>query len=366
MQKKLILSPLVAILVFACLLLFSACSEEMSRSFSPPSNAFGKVNQLYVIADKDIWESAVGDTIQYYFSSAFPILPQPEPLFDIKHFTPKDLQEDPLRKELRTYLFVGDLSDPNSPTAQLIKKDIGSVDAVKTKSGKSTNTRVAQDKWAKGQLLIYMFAEGRDELVETIKNNFPAATQRIHQADKEQLWANVFQVGKGNKLEQEIQQTLGIELAIPSDYFVALSDDATMWLRKENEFLSSNIILHKVKYADQSQLTKAGLKAMRDTLGKRYVSSEMDSSYMHTNDVDLPMFVKSFERDDLYIVEARGIWEMVNDFMGGPFISYMMLNRANNELLFADCFVYAPGKKKRRFMQELELIVSTIKIQEKS
>ena len=83
---------------------------------------------------------------------------------------------------------------------------------------------------------------------------------------------------------------------------------------------------------------------------------------MRTNDVDLPVFTKSMEINELYALEARGIWDIVNDFMGGPFISYMIHDPKSNELLFIDAFVYAPGKSKRKYMQHLETIVSSVKM----
>jgi hypothetical protein len=46
--------------------------------------------------------------------------------------------------------------------------------------------------------------------------------------------------------------------------------------------------------------------------------------------------------------------------MGGAFVSYLIHNPEKEELLFIDGFVYAPGKEKRNFMQQLEFIISTV------
>ena len=82
---------------------------------------------------------------------------------------------------------------------------------------------------------------------------------------------------------------------------------------------------------------------------------------MRTNDVDLPMLTQYINLDGHYTLEARGIWDIVNDFMGGPFVSYLIHNADTNELLFIDCFVHAPGKKKRDQIQYLEYIIGSIK-----
>ena len=78
------------------------------------------------------------------------------------------------------------------------------------------------------------------------------------------------------------------------------------------------------------------------------------------NDVDLPLFVEKKTVNGFYTVQARGIWEMVNDFKGGSFISNLMLDQDKNELIFIDGFLYAPAlDKKRNHMQELDLILSS-------
>jgi len=76
-----------------CLLFLSSffsCSNVDMAQFEARTAAFGQVNDMVVVADQKVWESAVGDTFRYYFSSAYPILPQPEPVFDLWHWTAGD------------------------------------------------------------------------------------------------------------------------------------------------------------------------------------------------------------------------------------------------------------------------------------
>ncbi|MEO1513806.1 MAG: DUF4837 family protein [Bacteroidota bacterium] len=348
--------------LFGLLLLLGSCSEELSRQLAPRTMAFGKANQVVVVADLDLWESAVGDTFRYYFASAYPILPQPEPIFDLKHFTPQQLEEDHIRKELRNYVLLADLDQPESMATQLVVKDIGNENAMQAGNKDGRRTRVGRDKWAKGQLLIYLFARGRDELVDNIKSSFPGAAKRIRKADLVQIEATVYQGGENYKLKDEIRQSFGVEIDIPSEYFLAVNDGKVAWLRKETEFLSSNIVIYKLPYTSPEQLSKKGIKRIRDSIGLNYVSSETDNTYMRTNDVDLPMFVQQIELKDYYVLEGRGIWEIVNDYMGGPFVSYLIHKPNSNELVFVDGFVHAPGKRKRQYMQNLELILSSISI----
>ena len=352
------------ILPILLFLIWTGCANDMNNKFSASKHAFGQANRLCVIADQDVWEGEVGDSIRYLFGAAFPILPQPEPLFDLQHFTPEELTMDPYRKELRAYLIVGDLSNPESPTVKTITKDLGGENLRKAHEQSDFNTKVGYDKWAQGQTLVYLFAPSKDNLLKATERNFPGIANKLHKTDREQFEATLYFGGENESVKQKIKDQFKMDLRIPSDYFVAIQDTNSLWLRKETEYLSSNVLIHKTAYNNEDQLTKEGIKNLRDQLGKEYISTEIKNTYMRTNDVDLPMLTNVIDLNGAYTIEARGIWDIVNDFMGGPFLSYLILNKEKNELIFIDCFVHAPGKKKRDYMMHLEYIVESAKFSE--
>ena len=342
--------------------ILSNCSGEMRENLRTVPNAFGKVNDLVVVADREIWESPIGDTLLYYYSGPYPILPQPEPILEIKYFSPEDLEEDQLRKQLRTYLFACDLSNENSPTTRMMKYLAGEQNMAQININPKNNIVVGKDKWAKGQMLIFQFARNRQELLENLKNNFPAILKKVRENDSKQIDGTVFFEGRNEKIEQEVRDKLGIDMRIPKEYFQALSDGEVIWLRRETDETSSNLIFKKIPYRDKAQLTRDGIKAIQDEIGKKYVSTQLENTYMKINDLDLPMYVTSIRFKNLYALEARGIWEIVNDYMGGAFVSYLVLNPKTNELIFMLGFLHAPGEDKRNFMQHIDHVIQTARI----
>ena len=345
---------------FSLFFLLSACSEDMQRSLAPVPNAFGKLNEIIIITDDRIWEGPVGDTLRYYYGAAFPILPQPEPIFDLRQFTPAELEKDPIRREFRNYILLGNLNEEDSPTTQLMKADLKEERLEKARQDPNYTSAVARDKWAKNQLLVYQFAFSDDDLIENIKKNFPAIAKRVQEADRDKIEATIYFGGENPAIQAEVADKMGTKIRVPSDYSLAISNEDLIWMRREIDNINSNLLIRKIDYRDQSQLSKQGIKAIRDSLGRKYVSSTIPNTYMRINDVDLPMFTSVKTLNNKYTLEARGIWEMANDFMGGAFISYLIHNPEKEELLFVDGFVYAPGKDKRNFMQQLEFIMSTV------
>ncbi len=338
----------------------TACSSEVRKQLNPVPNSYGPTNQLIVIADKDLWEGSVGDTFRNYFESAYPILPQPEPIFDLKHFTPLDLEKQPIRKELRNYVILADLASNSSPTMRLMQADIGTEKLREAREDVNYSTSVGEDKWAKDQLVIYLFSYGEAELKRQIERAFPAIKKRVDKANWNKVDATVYLDGENNNAIADMNETMGFDLRVPGEYDIVLNEENTVWMRRENAESSVNLMFHKQPYKDKGQLTKEALKALRDSIGKKYVSSRIPGTFMQVNDIDLPMLSEVRNINGNYAIEARGIWELVNDYMGGPFLSYVTVNPKTNELIFIDGFVHAPGRKKREYMQGLEHIIQTI------
>jgi hypothetical protein len=55
-----------------------------------------------------------------------------------------------------------------------------------------------------------------------------------------------------------------------------------------------------------------------------------------------------------YAMEARGLWFMRNDCMGGPFVSHSRVDTENNRVVVVEGFVFAPEKMKRGLMRRME------------
>ena len=315
---------------------------------------------MLVISDSLLWKGMAGDSFFYYFTAPYILLPQPEPIFDIIHMTPEELVEQPVKKEFRTIIFLADLNDENSITSKVARSDLGGEKIAEIRKEKGYNITVGQDKWARSQILLYITGFGEDKLVENITSNFPAIAKKINEKDAETVEATAYQSGRNPDLEADLMANFGIRMKVPGGFRKARFDEKNkiMWLRSDDRDIIANILVTKIPYSDKAQLSKEGIKKLRNQIGK-IITTRQPNSHMRINDVDLPFFVEKKQVNNIYTVQARGVWDIVNDFMGGPFISYLMLNPKTNELVLVDGFIYAPSKEKRNYMQEMELIVSS-------
>ncbi len=337
------------------------CTEEARKRLEPTPIAVGSLNQLAVIADESMWKGPVGDSLDFYFASAYPILPQPEPLFDLKHFSPAMLSEESTRKELKVYLLLSDLSNDDSPTTQMVKQDLGSEKVRRAREDGSFCTSIGRDRWAKDQLLIYLFTFGEDKLMTEVVDRFPSIAKAVQDHYYDQIDATTYLGGTNAGAVNTIQETIGCYLNVPAGYRVNAQEENLVWLMHQTDLASSNLLLHRLPYESQDQFNKENIVALRNELGK-IVTSSLDNTYMRTNTEDLPTILQSTQLDDAFAVEMRGIWEMEGDFLAGPYISYLVHDQANDQLVFAEGFVLAPGEKKRNRMLYLKHILQSLSL----
>ena len=349
----------LGILAVGLSFIFFSC-QSVNDALAPVPVAFGKINQIVVVADEGDWNSDLKDSLQYHFQSPYPILPQPEPYFDLKYFSPQQLRADPLRKEMKSYLILADLSDSESETTQLIKNDLRPDLLDKANSENGYGSAIGKDKWAQGQIVIYLFANSADNLREAVRESFPALAKKLNESDAKQKEGAIYGGGENGTLNDLIRDSLNINIRIPKGYFVAIQNGDFAWLRNETKRVSNNIMLLRIPYESKDQFSKTYVKNLRDSIGYAYVASSAPDAYMKINDIDLPMLTNTVNIKNQFAYESRGIWEMEGDFLGGPFVSYLISTPDSKDLIFADGFIHAPGQEKRDHLQHLEYIINTI------
>ena len=72
--------------------------------------------------------------------------------------------------------------------------------------------------------------------------------------------------------------------------------------------------------------------------------------------------VRPINVQNSYTLEARGLWRMKGDFMGGPYVSHTRLDEKNQRIITAEIFVYSPDKMKRNLVRQMEASLYTLKL----
>ena len=354
MKVKYLVFGLIIMLAYSC----SSGMKNANNSIKP--HALGKMNEIVVIADDELWEGAVGDTFKFYFGSAYPIMPTPEPIFDIRHFTYERMSTAPLLKELRTYIILADLNDTDSEITQMVGQDLGENKYDKSQTDNSFNTSIGKDKWAKGQILFYLFANGEEPLADVVSKNFSAIATRINKHDAVKLSQSTFAGTESLLHENMMVEKYGMNVKVPQAFKKAIEVNNLTWFRRDDKEYILNLVFDKRPYTSEDQLSKGAIQEWIDNFGVALVTSEQEGSKMVVNDKDLPIFDYTKEINGAFTTEIRGTWEMTRDFLAGPFFGYSILNENKNEVIYALAFISAPGKDKRDRMQMLDHMIQSL------
>lgn len=341
-------------------LIVSACSESFNDKMKYKPMALGETNEIAIIADKEWWDAGLKDTILHYFASTYIITPRPEPLLKVRHFTPEDINSEVLKRGLRMYLIVSDLTDTASLTTKMVTKHLGVNKVNEAINNTKINSRILKDLWAQDQRVIYTFANSKQQVYDNLAQQYPSILNAVHKHDEKKLLATTFVTGKNPKIARQIDSTVQLRIDIPEGYFIAVREKDFIWVRNETTHISTNVMIKRVPYSNQEQLTESGMLAILEGLGK-YVTTDRDGSYMSVDDTNFKVYLYKKNIDEKYALEMRGIWQMENDFMGGPFVSYAILDEKAQSIIFINTFIFAPGKTKRNMLQQLDCIVGTLK-----
>ncbi len=309
-------------LILPLLIAVTACQNH------PPvkQQSFGKINSLLVVVNNEDWKGPLGDTIRRYFARDYEVLPQREPLFSISQI-PNDIFDKNFFL-LRNILVI--------------------------KYGKKPGITYIRDKYAKPQLIVVIEGRNKDEIMQLIRDNADAIIKAFQKNETELIGSRKFKSLVSDSL---IRQELHISIKIPDYYKLIVHKDGFFWYRHDLKFGSKNILLYKVPLKDTDSLAAEVVK-IRDSIGKLYIPGPMPGSYMRTEKAFSPVQHK-VRINGREALESRGLWEMENDYMAGPYVNYIIPLPEHNMAVVLEGFVYLPSENKRNLMTELQAILQT-------
>ena len=149
---------------------------------------------------------------------------------------------------------------------------------------------------------------------------------------------------------------------MPSAYSLFKMEKDFLWYQKPTKYGTSNLVISELNFLDQ--ITMKEVIKIRDSISKNNIPGRLENSYMITEQAYEPFFIqtkiKQFESS-----ETRGTWEVNGDFMGGPFINYIIKDTVNKRSVYLEGFVFSPSERKRDNIIELESIIKSLKIYKK-
>lgn len=308
-----------------------SCKGDGKSLITPASS--GRPYEILVVADDNCWK-APDSALYHVLDSDVPGLPQSERSFRISR-VPHAYYDRSMR------LF-----------RNIILTDINPELYTQTKF------KYARDVYSSPQMILIIQSPSQREFADYVSKNgnvivdfFTRAEMNREIKELKQKHNRVISAKAGSMFDCDVWMPLELESYKEGKDFLWASSNLN----------DLNFVMYSYPFRDNDTFTKAYFIHKRDSVMKINLPGAREGMYMETAD---SMFVdtRSISVGGDYAFEARGLWEMKNDAMGGPFVSHVRVDRAHARVVVVEGFVYNPGGLKRDKMRKLNAALYTLQL----
>lgn len=312
-------------------MLFSACNGKR-RGFAPTSS--GRAYEILVVIDQGMWERPAGRALYDVLDTDVPGLPQSERSFRMMYTSPANY--DATLKLIRNIV-------------------IADVQNIYTKP----SFKYAKDVYAAPQTILTIQAPDEKSFEEFVKNNKQFIINFFTHAEMNRQIA-LLKDDHSNYVSTKVKSLFDCDIWVPAELTASKQGKDFFWAGTNTATGDRNLVIYSYPYRDRDTFTKQYFVHKRDSVMKINIPGASEGMYMMTD--SMMTDVQSIDIRGEYALEVRGLWRVKGDFMGGPFVSHVRLDRANQRIITVEVFIYSPDKLKRNLVRQMEASLYTLKL----
>ena len=314
-------------ILLAALAMFAGCKN--TKALLP--NVSGKAGEVIVVIEKADWEGNLGNGVRELLACDCPYLAQKEPLYTLVNVAPGGFGD--LLKIHRNIVFF--TINPG-------------VD--------STGVFYRHDVWASPQCLVQVSARNSEEAAGYIASDGKNIVSFIEQAERDRVIRNSIRYEE-RIIAEKVGETFGGSPHFPMGYKIKKLTPDFAWIADEKQYTIQGVLIYRYPATgDENELTLDRIIAKRNESLKVNVPGMFENTWMTTG-VYMPPQIEFLRYRGRSFAQVRGLWEVENDFMGGPFVSHSFYSPDGEYVIVAEAFVYAPKYDKRQYLRQVESIL---------
>jgi hypothetical protein len=312
------------------------------KRVSLPHSIGGRDEVILIAPGEFIVDSFIDDLerVEYY--------PTEEKIFNIKRV---GLSEFDRYKLWRNVVIVGNFGESyiNNLLGEQAKEEVE----------KGAQIFLEEDLWVRLQTAVIITGTNTEETQQLLDRSAGTVYRVLREEETERFSKMVYMQGYQEKETKKMETLLGASFDIPLGYRLAKNEDGFMTYERKNPdrlvtlLYSSESIKNPIEF--------------RDSLFSKYFNGDevfVDSINVSSEN-GKTRFLKLTSLDTINFknkkaIKIKGVWrndKVEGGPMGGPFISYIF--QKNGIWYFLDGHVFAPGKKKWPFLEEVDIILNT-------
>ena len=315
------------------LALFSACGNGKKGVFTPTSS--GRAYEILVVVDQGLWERPAGRALYNVLDSDVPGLPQSERSFRIMYTSPANY--DATLKLIRNIIIVE------------INKD----------QYTQPKFKYAKDVYAAPQSILTIQAPDEASFEKFVEENRQVIIDFFTRAEMNRQ-ISVLETKHNDYVSTKVKSMFDCDVWVPGELTATKQGENFFWARTNAATGDQNFVIYSYPYTDKDTFTKEYFVHKRDSVMKVNIPGASEGMYMETD--SLMTDVRPINVQGEYALEARGLWRVKGDFMGGPYVSHVRLDKANRRIIVSEIFVYSPDKMKRNLVRQMEASLYTLRL----
>ena len=320
----------------AILLICSGCNVKR--------NSIGADHELVILAvEKD----------RMFFSSFFQKIftdtmftPQPEPIYKIKFSNPKQFT----KLKMQSNIILGSIGDDiGNEGTKLIRKILGKQKFEETIIG-NNHIIISENQFANQQLFMILSAPTQELLYSALMGKESWIKSLFEKKYNQRQSTFLFDEVRQETLEDRLMNTYFWNIKIPWGWDIVkeIPDSSFLWLGKELPF-------RWISFQWQSNESKLDSNSL-----EKIIINYPIRNYGTIQFNPYKFKIKKGNEDTWFDWKASGIWESLEEPMGGPFNIFIKLDKSNDRLFLINSLIHYPGEEKSHYMKQMELISSSI------
>ncbi|MBQ8968398.1 MAG: DUF4837 family protein [Bacteroidaceae bacterium] len=289
--------------------------------------ASGRPYEVLVVMDPVAWEAPEGRALFDVLDTNVPGLPQPERSFYISQVAPEDMN--------RTLSIFRNIIEVHIDPTQFT----------------TTRMKFVRNEYAEGQVVLYINSDSPQSFAQHVTEHRQDIIDFFTKMEINRLCKDLER--RYSKLTYDlVKEIFGCEWHAPEELKNFKRGKDFLWTTNNTATGMVSIVMYSYPYEGPETFNKQYVLHKRDSVMRVNLPGSEPDMYVQTDTAFTE--VRPIVVHHKYAMEARGLWYMRNDAMGGPFVSHSRVDTENNRVIVVEGFVFAPEKMKRGLMRRME------------
>lgn len=328
-MKKYLILVLTAVLICGC----GGKSGKGGSVFMMPTST-GVPYEILLVADSEDFQNGVVGVLTDVLEDVIPGLPQGESAFKVSKVTSENYHRN--LRFCRNIIMVN-------------------VDRTFT----APKMKFSRNVYSDPQIIMTMQAPDDKSLINFIRQN---GDNIVDFFTKAEMNREIELLRKKHSLviQEKVQKQFECDVWVPGELVKMKTGRDFFWATTDRGERDMSFVVYSFPYTDVNTFTPEYFFDKRDSVMRENIPGPREGQYMQT--ARPYVSVTDSELRGRYAQIARGLWEMKDYDMGGPFVSVSRVDEKNQKVIVAEGFVYAPGDEKKNLMRRMEAAVYSLQL----